>query len=204
MTKNLKNVSSHHQKFRKTPHSIYNQIGRQIWAIVYILLFKPSPRFLHGWRRLLLRLFGAKIGPNVKLYPTIRVWAPWNLELGEHCSLGDAVQCYNAAKIQVAPFATISQNATLCTASHDTTQLHLPLVTADIKVGAHAWICAEVFVMPGVDIGEGAVIGVRSTVFSSIPAWMIAFGTPCRVTRERYLQPQPAEQGVSSIPRRIN
>ena len=174
-------------EFRKSPHSLKNLLLRQTWSVVYIFLFRPSPRVLHGWRRNLLRLFGAKVGKEVKIFPSVRVWAPWNLELGDNSSLGDSVNCYCVTNVSVGAYTTISQGSTLCAATHDSTQLHLPLITREISIGRHAWICAETFVMPGVSIGDGALIGVRSTVFSDIPPWQTAFGSPCKVVRQREL-----------------
>lgn len=185
-----KEPSSNHgfsSKFRKSPHSKGNKIARCLWAVTYLCFFRPSPRFFHGWRRFILRRFGAKVGKDVKLFPSVRIWAPWNLELGDNCSLGDSVDCYCVAKVSVGSCATVSQRSVLCTATHDTAKLHLPLLTEGITIGKHAWVCAEVFIMPGISIGEGAVIGVRSTVFKDVPPWQIAFGSPCQVVCQREL-----------------
>jgi putative colanic acid biosynthesis acetyltransferase WcaF len=174
-------------KFRRSPHSLLNKASRQLWNIAYLLLFRPSPQILHGWRRFLLRCFGARVGHGVRLFSSVKIWAPWNLELGERCSLGDGVDCYCVERISVGAFATISQGSRLCGATHDWTQLHLPLVTGGITIGRHVWLCAETFVMPNVSVGDGAVIGVRSTVFKDIPAWQVAVGTPCKVVKPRHV-----------------
>jgi len=179
-------------RFRRSPHSLKNHIARQVWAVVYLTLFRTSPRLLHGWRRFLLRLFGAKVGADVKLFPSTRIWAPWNLELGDNCSLGDAVDCYCVTKVKVGSCATISQRATLCAATHDISSLVLPLVAKEISIGSYAWLCAETFVMPGVSIGDGTVVGVRSTVFKDLPPWQVAFGTPCKVVARRVVSPDGA------------
>jgi putative colanic acid biosynthesis acetyltransferase WcaF len=163
-------------------------MGRVAWHLAYCLLFRPSPRFLHAWRRWLLRCFGAKVGRAVRTYPNIKVWAPWNLELGDYCSIGDGVDCYSVGRLVVGPYATVSQYSILCTATHDHEQLHCPLVVGDITIGPYAWICAQVFVMPDVEVGEGTVVGVRSTVLASLPAWSVAVGTPCRVIGPRHLR----------------
>lgn len=185
------------EQFRRTPHSRMNRVGRQLWSIAYLLLFRPSPRILHGWRRFILRCFGARVGKGVKLFPSVRVWAPWNLTLEDRCSLGDGVNCYCVDKLTIGACATVSQDTTLCTATHDAGRLHLPLITKAITVGSHAWICAEAFVMPGVQIGEGAVVGVRSTVFGDIPAWHVAFGTPCVVVRPRRVAERRLASGAT-------
>lgn len=174
--------------FRKSPHSKTNKVSRTLWHIVYAVLFRPSPRSAHRWRCALLRLFGARIGAHVKIRPSARIWAPWNLELRDWSSVSDYVYFYSVGKIVVDAYATISQDSELITATHDYSELHRPLVIDDIAIGKHAWICAHVIIMPGVVIGEGTVIGIRSTVFNDIPDWKVAVGTPCKTIRERLIK----------------
>jgi putative colanic acid biosynthesis acetyltransferase WcaF len=88
-------------------------------------------------------------------------------------------------KIELGAHVTVSQYSFLCTATHDYTQHDMPLVTAPIYIGAHAWVTADVFVGPGVTIGEGAVIGVRSTVLHDVPPWSVVAGNPLRVVGQR-------------------
>src|SRR5438045_3024355 len=76
-------------------HSLRNKLGRVVWGVVRALLYRPSPRPFHAWRRLLLRVFGAKIGRGARPYSTAVVWAPWNLEMGDNSCLGDYVDCYS-------------------------------------------------------------------------------------------------------------
>lgn len=165
--------------------SLRNKVGRVLWKCIWLLLFRPTPRPLHAWRCLLLRLFGAKLGKKVHPYPSARIWAPWNLEMGDHSCLGDQVDCYCVDKIQIGAHATISQYSFLCTASHDYSDLSLPLITAPIAIGKHAWVTTGVFVAPGVIIGEGSVIGARSSVFSDIEPWVVAIGNPARPIKKR-------------------
>ena len=159
---------------------------RLLWELVSTLLFRTTPRWaLHGWRRFLLRSFGAKIGPGCRISPSCRVWAPWNLTMGELSVLGDDVDCYTMDRITIGSKVAVSQRAFLCTGSHDVSSLRRPLVTEPIVIGDHCWIAAEAMVMPGVRIGEGAVIGARSLVTKDQPAWTICGGSPCRPIRVR-------------------
>ena len=105
--------------------------------------------------------------------------------MGEWSVIADRVDCYNVGEIKIGSYTTVSQDAVLCSATHDETLLHFPLVITDVTLGDYVWICAEAFLMPGVKISNGAVIGVRSTVTKDIPEWKIAAGTPCRVIRDR-------------------
>ena len=169
-------------------HSFNNKLGRCLWGLVSLLLFRPSPRVFHGWRRFLLRRFGAKVGKGARIQPSCKIWAPWNLEVGDYGCLSHQVDCYCVDRVKIGAHATVSQYSYLCTATHDDSDPHMQLVTAPIVVGDQAWVCADVFVGPGVSIGEGAVVGARSGVFDDIPEWKVCVGTPARPLRDRRLK----------------
>lgn len=174
-----------------SPHGWRNQAMRVLWGIAWRLLVRPSPKVLHGWRRLVLRCFGAKLGPGVHVYPTARVWAPWLLEMGPHACLGPEVDCYNVGGVRIGAFATVSQYSYLCGATHDYEQVSMPLRPGVIEIGARAWLAADVFVAAGTRVGEGAVVGARSSVYRDVPAWVVAAGNPARVMKPRALRTEP-------------
>jgi putative colanic acid biosynthesis acetyltransferase WcaF len=174
-----------HSKLSEGSITFLNKIARLLWRLVYVLLYKPSPSVLHGWRRFLLRCFGARIGSGAHPYPTANIWAPWNLEMGDDTCLSHHVDCYNVAKITLSKGAIVSQYSFLCTATHDYTKNHFPLLVASISIGANAWVTADVFIGPGVNIGEGAVINARSSVFSDIEPWVVAKGNPAKPYKAR-------------------
>ena len=167
------------------PLSMRNKVGRVVWKVVWLLLFRPTPRVFHAWRCLLLRIFGAKLGKGVHPYPTARIWAPWNLVMGNHSCLSEYVDCYNVDTIRIGAHSTVSQYSFLCTASHDYTDPSMPLVTAPIVIGEQVWITADVFLAPGVNIGDGAVILARSSVFTDIEPWSVAAGNPAKFVKPR-------------------
>ncbi len=167
--------------------SFKNKLSRAIWQMFWLLLYRPTPRILHPWRCLLLRLFGAKLGTAVHPYPSARVWAPWNLEMGDHSCLSEHVNCYCVDKIRIGAHSTISQYSFLCTASHDYTDPEMPLITAPITVGERAWITSDVYVAPGVTIGDGAVVGARSSVFKDVEPWTVVAGHPAKTIKQRIL-----------------
>ena len=163
-----------------------NKARRLLWGIVYQLLFRPTPRWmLHRWRSWLLRCFGAKVGVGCRIAPTCSIWAPWNLEIGDYTAIGDGVDVYAMAKITLGSKVTISQRSFLCTGSHDTRSLLRPLVTREIVIKDHVWVAAEAFIHPGCVLEEGCVVGARSVVTASQPAWMICVGAPCRPLKTR-------------------
>jgi putative colanic acid biosynthesis acetyltransferase WcaF len=137
---------------------------------------------------MLLRLFGAKIHTSARIYPSARVWAPWNLIMQEGACISDDVDVYCVAPIVVGAWATVSQYSYLCAASHDFEDPAHPLTAAPIEIGPRCWIAADVFIGPGVKVGEGTVVGARSAVFRDLPPWVIAVGTPARPVGERKLK----------------
>jgi putative colanic acid biosynthesis acetyltransferase WcaF len=174
---------------RDSPHSAGHRAARLAWGMVYALLFRPSPRNLHRWRNGLLRLFGARLHPQARVYPRARVWAPWNLEMEEGATIADDVDVYSAATIRLGAYALVSQHSFLCAATHDFENVRFPLIARPITIGRRAWVAADVFVGPGVTIGEGTVVGARSAVFRDLPPWVVASGTPARPTRARRIGP---------------
>ena len=162
-----------------------DRVRRALWQAVWLTLFRLSPRSLHVWRRLLLRTFGARVGKGVHVYPGVRIWAPWNVEFGEECGVGDGAILYSQGFIRIGRRAVISQGSQLCTGTHDYTQAGFPLITTPITIGAETWLAAECFIMPGVRIGDGAVIGARSVVTKDMPAWTVCAGHPCKPIKPR-------------------
>ena len=174
-------------------HSTRNKLGRILSGVFWLFLYRPTPRFLHGWRRFLLRSFGAKIGRGTFPFPSVKIWAPWNLEVGDHCALSDGVNCYCVDRITIGSHVTISQDSFLCTASHDYEDPHFGLITAPIRIDDGAWVAADAFIGPGVCLAEGVVVAARASVFRDVPPWTVVAGNPAKTIKRRCLR--------SSIPK---
>jgi putative colanic acid biosynthesis acetyltransferase WcaF len=156
-----------------------------LWQIVQSTLFAMSPRPLYGWRRALLRLFGAKIGRKVLVRPSACIAFPWKLEVGDFSWIGDHVDLYNLDRIYIGCHSVISQRSYLCTASHDVNDIAFSYITGPIVVADEVWVASDVFVAPGVTIGRGAVVGMRSLVLDDIPPEQVAFGQPAKARGRR-------------------
>ncbi len=165
---------------QRTTLSRRNKLLRAMWSLVSALLYRPTPMLLHGWRRALLRLFGAQIGRGAHPCPKARIWAPWNLTMADDSCLANDVDCYCVAPVRLGVHSTVSQYSYLCAASHDYRERSMPMVAAPITIAAEAWVGADVFVGPGVTIGEGAVVGARSTVIADVDPWSVVAGSPPR------------------------
>ena len=177
----LKNIDAHTQPC----FSLANRIRRFLWNLAYVLLFRFSPRFLHSWRSYLLRIFGAKIGKGCHVYPKAKIWAPWNLEMGNYSCLADDVMCDSMDRVIISEKVVISQGTRLITGSHDYENPRFPLYAKPINIKSHVWVATEAFICQGVTIEEGAVIGARSVVTHDIPAWTVCAGNPCKVIKQR-------------------
>ena len=153
-------------------------IGRLAWETLGARLFAWSPRPAWGWRRWILRLFGAKVGRDVRTDPTVRIAIPWNLSLGDYAGIGARVNLYSLGLITVGKNATISQNAHLCAGSHDFRGAEMRLTKPPITVGEGAWICADAFLGPDVTIGKFGVAGACAVVVRDVAPGVIVAGNP--------------------------
>ena len=157
----------------------------QLWWLVQSLFFKNSPQFLYGFRRFLLRLFGAKIGKNVIIRPTVRITYPWKVVIGDFSWIGDDVVLYSLGEIEIGENVVISQKSYLCAASHDYLKQDFPIFEKKISIEDQCWLATDVFIAPGITIGKGTVVGARSSVYKNVPANKVCVGNPAKIIRER-------------------
>ena len=170
-----------------SPYPITEVLRRWLWLAVQSTLFRWSPRPLHAFRAWLLKLFGAEIARpgQVVIFPTARVMFPWKLSLAPRSMVGPYVILYNPARIRLEFGANLSQQCHLCAGTHDFLRWSMPVIAKPIVVGPNAWLGADVFVGPGVTVGELCVVGARSVVVKDLPPRMICVGQPCRPIKPR-------------------
>lgn len=172
----------------KNRHSLKSKIGRVVWNVVWALFFRTTPRWcLNGWRRFLLRLFGAKVGKGVRIQGGVKIWHPWKLIIGENSWIDGGVSLYSVDVISIGDNAVISNGAFICTASHDISSKTFELVTKPIIIEGSAWICSKTMLMPGVKVGEGAVVATGAVVVKDVEPWIVVGGNPARFIKKREL-----------------
>jgi putative colanic acid biosynthesis acetyltransferase WcaF len=159
-------------------------LGRVLWAFA-LPLFSCSPKLFWGWRRLLLRLFRAKIGNGVRIFPSVRIMIPGNLTIEDNATIGDRVILYALGPLRIGKRAIVSQGAHLCGGTHDHRCADFPLVKSSITIGEAVWVCADAFIGPDVMVGDHAVVGARSVVMKDVVAKTIVAGNPARHVGDR-------------------
>ena len=158
-----------------------------LWWLVQSSLFRWSLQPMYEYRNALLRLFGAKIGRNVRIRPDACFYYPWNVEIGDYSWVGNQAYFYSLDKIRIGAQCVISQQAYLNTGTHDVTDTGFRLIIKPIVIQDGAWVGARVFINLGVTLHENAVIGAMSMVTKDMPAGMICFGNPCQPVKTRLL-----------------
>jgi putative colanic acid biosynthesis acetyltransferase WcaF len=162
-----------------------SKITVQLWWIVQATLFSWSPQMLFGWRRFLLRSFGAKIGKNTLIRSTVKVTYPWKVEIGSNTWVGDDCVLYSLGEIKIGNNVAIAHKVYFNTGGHDYQSERFEIFSKPIRIEDECWITNDVYIAPDVVIGKGCVVGARSTVLKSLPAGKICVGYPARPIKDR-------------------
>lgn len=172
-----------------------NHLGRKhrmlrlLWCIVWTMLARPLPRsFGKGWKRFLLRCFGAKIHQTAHIYSSAKVYYPANLIMEANSCMASDVNCYNVDVVKIGCNTIVSQGANLCTASHDIHNPQFPLVTAPIVLEDQVWVGSEAFIGMGITVCQGAVVGARAVVFKDVEPWAVVGGNPAKFIKKRIVE----------------
>ena len=171
----------------KTPEGFRgrSKITVQLWWIVQATLFRCSPQFMYGWRRFLVRCFGAKIGKKVIIRPSVKITYPWKLQIGDYSWVGDDVSLYTLGPITIGSHAVISQKVYLCTGTHDYNSSDFKILSQPISIEDKCWLATDVYVAPGVTIHKGTVVGARSSVYADLLPNKVCVGNPAKPIKDR-------------------
>lgn len=157
--------------------------------MVQATAFRHSPQFAYGWRRWLLRAFGANIGRAVLVRPSATITYPWKVTIGDNSWIGDDVVLYSLGCIAIGRNTVVSQRSYVCAADHDHRVPSFPIRQRPVTIEDEAWVAADVFVGPGVRIGKACVVGARSSVFGDLPGDSLCLGHPARAVGPRCTHP---------------
>ena len=172
----------------ETPYGVGHKLFRLLWSITWTLLARWIPRGMgKGWKNLLLRMFGAKLHRTAHVYSSAKVYYPPFLTMEENSCLADGVNCYNAAPVTIGRNVTVSQEAYLCTASHDITKSDHPQISAPIVLQDQCWVGARAYIGMGVTVGQGAVVGATASVYKDVEPWTVVGGNPAKFIKKRVI-----------------
>jgi putative colanic acid biosynthesis acetyltransferase WcaF len=173
------------------PYNLRFYLRRMAWQLVQATLIRYSPRRAHGWRRFLLRSFGAKIDSTALTMATTKIHLPWDVTIGKHTCLAAGVETWGAGTVTIGDHTIISQDTILCVGGHDYTRANLPIIVGALKIGSGVWIGAKVWVSGDITIGDNVLVGACAVVTKSIPPDMIAAGNPAKPVKERRMHWDP-------------
>lgn len=171
--------------------SLTNRVYRLVWGLTWALLASWTPAPFHAWRALVLRAFGARIGPKARIYGSVKVWSPRNLVVGSNVMVGPGTWLYNQGRITLGSDVVISQRSHICASTHRTNDYYFQLVLRPISIEDFCWVASEAFVGPGVTMREGSVLAARGALFEDAEAWGIYRGNPAALLKHRTLHGRP-------------
>ena len=177
--------SQKYQPIQVNTLPLWEKVIAHAWICVNATLYRYSLCFCRGWRRLLLRLFGADIHPTSSPGRFARIEFPWNVKLGAYSSLGANSWIFARTRIVIGDKTCISEGVKLVAGTHDITDYHFKLVTAPIVVGSYCWIATSATLLPGVVVGDGVVVGACAVVAKSVAPWSVVVGNPARIIKKR-------------------
>lgn len=175
-------------KTARFPYSRGEYLRRAAWLCVGATLFRlPLPRAA-GWRRMILRLFGAEMGTASAVHQSVKIIHPWLLRMGHWSIIGPRVLVYNLGMIEIGSHSVVSQGSHLCAGTHDYTDPTLPLERPPIVVGDGVWIATDAFIGPGVTVGHNSVVAARAVVTKDVPEAVVVGGNPAKVIKPRVMK----------------
>jgi putative colanic acid biosynthesis acetyltransferase WcaF len=165
--------------------SLKTRLRSEIWGWLNLSLYRMLPRQCRWWRRLLLRMFGGQVGHTSALGRLVKIDRPWNFEIGERSSIADDAWVYCLDRITIGDKVCIGSGVKLISGTHDINSPHFQLVTKPIVIHSGVWIANCATILPGVIVGEGAVVGACAVVSKDVEPWTVVAGNPAKYIKKR-------------------
>jgi putative colanic acid biosynthesis acetyltransferase WcaF len=162
-----------------------NKIVVQLWYIVWLFLFRPSPHLFNSWRIFLLRSFGAKCSYRAKIRPSAYISYPWNFSCGEHTFIGDQVFIDSLDRVEVGDHVSISNRVYITAGTHDYRSETFDLLIKPVVVQSQSWLAVNSTLLPGAQVGEGTILAACSLLNKTTGVGEIWVGVPAKKTGNR-------------------
>ena len=151
-----------------------------LWIVGYI----PS----HFVRCIFYRLAGVKIGRRSTIHMGARFFLPKNITIGEGTIVGDHVFLDGRAKIKIGKHTDIASQVMIYNSEHDLSDPAFKAIEEQVTIGDYCFIGPRAIIMPGINIGDGAIVAGGAIVTKDVPAGVIVGGVPAKIIGERPLK----------------
>ncbi|HTF28166.1 MAG TPA: WcaF family extracellular polysaccharide biosynthesis acetyltransferase [Flavitalea sp.] len=159
-----------------------------IWTFINYFIFYTALPWPYGFKRFLLKLFGAKLGRNLIIKINVRIKYPWKLIIGNNCWIGEDVWIDNLDDVVIGSNVCLSQGSMLLTGNHDYTISSFPYRLGKITIHDGVWIGARSVVCPGVTCQLNSILTVNSVANKDLSLMTIYSGNPAQPLRKRVIK----------------
>lgn len=119
-----------------------------------------------------------------RMFPPFYTDCGKNLHIGKNVFINSGCRFQDQGGITIGDGALIGHNVVMATLNHsEDPETRGNLHPAPIHIGRNVWIGASAAILPGVTIGDGAIVGAGSVVTRDVPENMIVTGVPARILR---------------------
>jgi len=150
--------------------------GLQWYFINYVLSYFPSKHI----RYLGLKICGMQLAKNVRFYNGFHIRSPRKIKIDDGCSIGPNVLLDGRHGLKIGKNCTIAYDAIIWTLSHDYNDSHFCGKGGSVDIGSYAWICSRSIILPGISVGEGAVVASGAIVTKDVKPYSIVAGIPAK------------------------
>lgn len=139
----------------------------------------------HFIRKLFYRLGGVKIGRDSTIHTGARFYDPRNIKIGEDSIIGEGVVLDGRDKLLIGNHVDIASEVMIYNSQHDIDSEDFQVISAPVVIGDYVFIGPRAVILPGVKVGDGAVVAAGAVVNKDVPFYTIVGGVPAQVIRER-------------------
>ncbi len=170
--------------FKKIFNRLYSYILDMELYFLSIVSCFPS----HSFRNFFYRLSGIKLGRGAVVHMGARFFLPQNISIGEGSILGDHIFLDGRAKINIGKHTDIASQVMIYNSEHDLSDPSFKATEEPVTIGDYCFIGPRVIILPGVNIGNGAIVAAGAVVTKDVPGGLMVGGVPAKVIGERPLK----------------
>ena len=174
--------------YKKTLDVGAGRLKQVLWYFTNMLIFNSYGFPFSSAKLVILRFFGAKIGRNVVIKPSVNIKFPWKLSIGDNSWIGEQVWIDNLAEVKIGKNVVLSQGSMLLSGNHNYKKESFDLITSPIVIDDGVWIGAKATVAGGVHCASHSILSVNSFTAQNLDAYGIYIGNPALWKRNRKIE----------------